>query len=62
MDLDLNNWMSSKNIRLITNVSFLIGELLFVATERKLILTSIASLLENLENSKNTKMGLLNVY
>ncbi|CAF0925264.1 unnamed protein product [Rotaria sp. Silwood1] len=61
IDIDMKNQQSPAKVQIIRNVSFLIGELVFVPSEQKLILTSVVEILEKLDNSEIYSIDLQNV-
>ncbi|CAF2732480.1 unnamed protein product [Rotaria sp. Silwood2] len=61
IDIDMQNRQSPTNVQIIRNVSFLVGELLFVPTEQKLILTSVVAIIEQVDNFEIYSIDLQNV-
>ncbi len=61
VDIDIKNQISPTKIHIIRNVSFLIGELLFVPSEQKLVLTSATEILEKLDHFEIYSIDLENI-
>jgi Tol biopolymer transport system component len=61
VDINQNNPPLTLERNIVKNVSFLIGELLFVPFEEKLLMTSVSSLIEDLQDFEIYSIDLRNI-